>query len=63
MEHVRFPQRKLSSEPFVKMVSIIVLLRGVALVGNVICADNDAENFLSKNSLLGLEFYNVTNLH
>lgn len=63
MEHVRFPQRKLSSKPFVKMVSIIVLLHGVTFVGNVICADNDAENFLSKNSLLELEFCNVTNLH
>ena len=63
MKHVRFPQRKLSSKSFVKTVSIIVLLRGVTLVGNVIRGDNDAENFLSKNSLLGLEFYNVTNLH
>lgn len=52
IEHVRFPQIELSSKPFVKMMLINVLLRGVTLVGIVICGDNDAENILSKNSPL-----------
>ena len=51
---IKFPQTIYSSKKFVKMLSIRVLLRGFIRVGVVICGFNDADNILSKKSLLWL---------
>ena len=52
MEYDRLPLIDDSSAEFVKMLSIIVLGRGVILVWVVICEDNELEYIWSKNILV-----------